>query len=371
MQFKFRRVPVGGFFTDLPSQATFGLAMEDMESFVDSGYLDRITNAVLFLNLFLLAAYSLRDLGMPLINFDQNMWSTIELCFSVLFVFELGVRLAVDSPQEYFSVLGQKFDCIAILAPFVAGILFLLPQKYFGRDELVYLSVLRTLRLLRLLASTETFSFIAGCTWRVVSGSHAPFALLLAVMYVFASIGGNLFGGLIFDGNETLDGTDFRALNYDILNFNSLSLAMNTLALSVVLGVIPQVFEATTIVSSFWVSFFFWGAFYVCGVLVAFNVLTSFIISLFLRMYEVGEEGARIDMESTHVLFRRNSTGIVVIDTTGIDDVYKKLFMDDELEYSKIMRIYANDAKIIIPSTIARKKSVVRNMHGGLKPEIP
>ena len=56
-----------------------------------------------------------------------------------------------------------------------------------------------------------------------------PGLLLFLVYYIFATLGIQLFGGLIYEGNEALAPTGFAAGEYWPLNFNDFPSGMVTL----------------------------------------------------------------------------------------------------------------------------------------------
>jgi hypothetical protein len=82
---------------------------------------------------------------------------------------------------------------------------------------------------------------------------------------------------------------DYRDSNYEILNFNDFGLGMVSLFVNLVTAFVPEFYEAFCAVSDFpWLAVVFWVSFYVVGVMVVFNVFASFIIDLFLAVYEQG-----------------------------------------------------------------------------------
>ena len=91
---------------------------------------------------------------------------------------------------------------------------------------------------------------------------------------------------------------DYRDSNYEILNFNDFGLGMVSLFVNLVTAFVPEFYEAFVAVSSTpWLAVVFWVSFYVIGVMVVFNVFASFIIDLFLAVYEQGSV-AEIETEA-------------------------------------------------------------------------
>ena len=51
--------------------------------------------------------------------------------------------------------------------------------------------------------------------WRMFLASSDAIGLLFGCLFIYAVAGVMLFGGLIFDGNDALDETDYRDSGYD------------------------------------------------------------------------------------------------------------------------------------------------------------
>ena len=95
--------------------------------------------------------------------------------------------------------------------------------------------------------------------------------------------------GTFLAGNEDLADTDYRDSGYDILCFNDMGLAMVSLYVNLITAFVPEFYEAFCAVSSTpWLAVLFWVSFYVIGVMIVFNVFASFIIDLFLAVYDQG-----------------------------------------------------------------------------------
>ena len=169
---------------------------------------------------------------------------------------ELGCKLCCVSWKEYWADAGNKMDCSATLILFAVGVLWADPTIYISDETMRYFTILRLLRLVRLLAQVSTdesvqftkkrlfyrrftvnsfpsilsvislsnymlynppgdrnlshkspsqverFAFICTCIWKMMMASKEAIGLLFGILYIYATLGVMMFGGLIYDGNE-------------------------------------------------------------------------------------------------------------------------------------------------------------------------
>jgi len=290
--------------------------------------LDGIVIVVLAVNSVLVVIQSLRDLADLDDVAEDNAWSAVNFAFSILYMCELCLRLCVVPFIEYWSQASNKFDFFATVTLFSAGVCWAAPQIYVPEEMLRFFLLLQMLRLLRLLSRVPQLTFIIGCMVRMMQASSEAIGLLFGVLYLYAFLGVLLFGGLIYDLNPALEGTDYRDSNFDVLNFNDMALGMVSLFANLVTAFVPEFYEAYTAVHTYpIVAVAFWVSFYIVGILVIFNIFASFIIDVFLAQYESNEKSiAEQETTSTHV-----AAGFKVVTTfRGSDDIYQKVFMEDE-----------------------------------------
>jgi hypothetical protein len=343
LQFSFVRVKTGGFYDSLGFLSGVLPTKEHLESFV-AKRLDPIMNFILLINSVLVIVESLQDLG----DFDtvatDTMWASVEFGFSFLYVFELLTRLTVIGWLEYWEENSNKFDFAVTVALFGVGVLWAIPFVYIPDEVLRYFTILRLLRLLRLLASLPQFSFICGCIWRMLMASKEAIGLLFGCMYLYAFAGVMLFGGLIYEGNEDLEGTDYRDSGYEILCFNDMGLAMVSLYVNLITSFVPEFYEAGTAVFPIpGVASLYWVSFYIIGILMVFNVFASFIIDIFLALYEDQDEPDIATREEGSVAQIEGQKATATY--SGSDDIYQKLFLEKgSEEYEEVIAVFKEKA---------------------------
>mmetsp|Transcript_97632 Transcript_97632/g.279235 ORF Transcript_97632/g.279235 Transcript_97632/m.279235 type:complete len:464 (+) Transcript_97632:1339-2730(+) len=329
MQYCLQRAPVGGWMQD--ASPAFNEWVRGPAAFGATN-LDSLINYVLVVNSVLVLMESFQDLGDFQTPMSDNAWATIEFMFSFVYMGELGCKLCCISWKEYWADAGNRMDCSATLILFAVGVLWADPTIYISDETMRYFTILRLLRLVRLLAQVERFAFICTCIWKMMMASKEAIGLLFGILYVYATMGVMLFGGLIYDGNEALspDGEDldYRDSNYEILNFNDFGLGMVSLFVNLVTAFVPEFYEAFCAVSDFpWLAVVFWVSFYVVGVMVVFNVFASFIIDLFLAVYE---QGSIEEIETEAEQAAEALEGYVTLGKfKGSDAMYKEMFLED------------------------------------------
>merc|ERR1712178_312071 len=154
----------------------------------------------------------------------------------------------------------------------------------------------------------------------MLMASKEAIGLLFGCMYVYAFLGVMLFGGLIYDGNKDLEGTDYRDSNYEILNFNDMGLAMVSLFVNLITSFVPEFYEAG------------------CAVF-PIPAIASFFIDIFLALYEDRDEPdlATAELESAKAKDGEKVTAAY----SGSDDIYQKLFLEKgSEEYEKVITIF-------------------------------
>jgi hypothetical protein len=345
LQFNFMRVQTGGFYDSLGVLKGCLPSKERLTNFVTEE-LDTVMNYILIINSVLVVFESLQDLSNMDTTSTDGMWAAVEFGFSILYVVELFLRLTVMGWLEYWEDTSNKFDFIVTVALFGVGVLWAIPFIYVADEVLRYFTILRLLRLLRLLASLPQFSFIMGCMWRMLIASKEAIGLLFGCMYLYAFAGVMMYGGLIYEGNEDLADTDYRDSGYDILCFNDMGLAMVSLYVNLITAFVPEFYEAgvavfpvPAVAATYWVSF------YIVGILMVFNVFASFIIDIFLALYEDQGEPDLAQQEETSVIQTDGSKATATY--SGSDDIYQKLFLEKGSdEYNEVLDMFKKEAGV-------------------------
>lgn len=333
LQYSFQRVQT----TTYAQRHRPDLASSDfyagVERFVTSPAFGRLSTAVLLVNVVLVGCESYMDLSNTLTAGNEKAWALVEMAFSCAYMALLCGQLLVIPWDEFWLSAANRFDFAVTLVLFGAAVFWVLPYVEVSRQVLHHLTILRLMRLVAFLNKIERFKLIAGCIVRIVPASAGVVGLLFVAGSLWAALGVQCFGGLVYDGNPDLDGSDYLDSNYDVLNFNDFAMGFLPLFAMVTSGgPYTEFVEALNDVSAFrGAGYVFFITFYVVGVLVCFNVFAAFVIDAFLSQYADGRALAH-DAEADTLDQSRAGAGfrIVAHRRSAEDDVYKAMFLEED-----------------------------------------
>mmetsp|Transcript_45898 Transcript_45898/g.106710 ORF Transcript_45898/g.106710 Transcript_45898/m.106710 type:complete len:742 (-) Transcript_45898:164-2389(-) len=264
-----------------------------------------VMNCVLALNvLFVMIEswYDLRNVQEPKIFFS------IDLFFSFIYLFEVGMKLCRWSFAEYWTSTDNRFDFVTSVILAVAGVCFL--SAHVSKDVLRMLNMLRFIRLLKALSNIPAYQRVCVTIWRMVSSCKDILMMNFLVCYLWSAFGLQMFGGELYKDNPKFKGMDldYFASNFQIYNFNDMLLALLTLFGFVITGWVDQVSVVCMSltdpysVRSFIVSGFFFG-FYIASPLLAFNVFAAFSIDVYMKLADdaLGAAFTEVDTNMSRV----------------------------------------------------------------------
>ena len=220
-----------------------------------------------------------------------------------------------------------------ILLSFGAAVFWALPFVDVSRDVLHRLTILRLGRLLTVLNQVDRFRLICECVAKIVPASTGVVGVLFCAGAFWAGAGVQLFGGLVYDGNGALEGSDYLDSHYDVLNFNDFAMGFLPLFAMVTSGgPYTEFVEALNDVSGArGAGYYFFVSFYVVGVLIFFNVFSAFVIDAFLSQYTEAralahdDEADTLDQSCVEEGYR-----IVATRRSAQNDVYRAMFLEDD-----------------------------------------
>merc|ERR1719265_1594379 len=128
----------------------------------------------------------------------------LDLVFSLSYAGEVFAKLSVWSFAEYWSNTANQFDFWTTWLLLSTCLL----QGVLAR----YANLLRLLRLLRVLKQLKTLKsvqFMIATITQLVITSKDILTLLGVVVFFFTALGVQLWGGLLYDGNSLLEGTEY------------------------------------------------------------------------------------------------------------------------------------------------------------------
>ncbi|CAJ1348530.1 unnamed protein product [Effrenium voratum] len=201
------------------------------------------------------------------------------LTLTTLFLFaDVVLQMITFGPERYWNNqrLRHRFDVfsISLLVGFeIAACIPACPPDFLLRTLLM----LHISRAVCLVQHIKPLRYLVAMVAHLVPVYHQLGLLLFLVYYIFATLGIQLFGGLIYEGNEALAPTGFAAGEYWPLNFNDFPSGMVTLFVLMVVNnwfVVADGFMAVTDDSAA----VFFVLFFVCANLVVLNILIALIL---------------------------------------------------------------------------------------------
>ena len=304
-----------------------------LEAFVKSPLFPRVSMAVLLLNTAVVFLSSYLDLADTLTPGGEEAFAVVEMLFSIAYAALLVAQLAVEPFDEFWLHTSNRFDATVTVVLFGAAVFWALPFVDVSRDVLHRLTILRLGRLLTVLNQVDRFRLICECVARIVPASTGVVGVLFCAGALWSGAGVQLFGGLVYDGNGALEGSDYLDSHYDVLNFNDFAMGFLPLFAMVTSGgPYTEFVEALNDVSGArGAGYYFFVSFYVVGVLIFFNVFSAFVIDAFLSQYTEAralahdDEADTLDQSCVEEGYR-----IVATRRSAQNDVYRAMFLEDD-----------------------------------------
>ncbi|KAH6795492.1 hypothetical protein C2S51_036478 [Perilla frutescens var. frutescens] len=223
----------------------------------------------------------------------QDAWQRVEFVFGWIYVLEVILKVYAYGFVNYWRDGQNRFDFV-ITWVIVIGetATFLSPRglTFLSNGEWIrYLLIARMLRLIRLLMHVQQYrAFVA--TFLTLIPSLMPYlGTIFCVLCLYCSLGVQIFGGLVNDGNPNLSKTDLLDSDYLLFNFNDYPNGMVTLFNLLVMGnwqVWMQSYKELT--GTAW-TYIYFISFYLITVLLLLNLIVAFVLEAFF---------AEMDLES-------------------------------------------------------------------------
>jgi two pore calcium channel protein len=281
-----------------------------VQRFVKSDLFENIVIGMLLVNLVAVIIETTLDIQN---NASQRTWQYIEFALGWLYVVEMLLKVVVYGFHNYWRSAQNRFDFIITVTVVIAETLTnTLPSKInlFENEEWIrYLLIARLLRLTRLLVLMERYQVMVTTFLKLIPSLMPYLGITFCLMCFFCTLGVQLFGGIIHDGNPRLPGSAIAENDYYVKNFNDFPSGMVVLFDLLITGnwhIWMDGFVEVT--GNRWSQLFFW-SFYVMGVLFLFNLVVAFVLEAFfaeMEMHSAAKEAAGSDDNSTDDEDRRN-----------------------------------------------------------------
>lgn len=254
-----------------------------------SGGFDDFMNCILGLNFILVVTESVYDLH----DWKEPKWMTrLDLIFSLSYAGEVFAKLSVYSLEEYWSETSNQFDFWTTWLLLSTCLL----QGVLSR----YANLLRLLRLLRVLKQLKTLKsvqFMIATIQQLVICSKDILTLLGVVVFFFTTLGVQLWGGLLYDTNPDLEGSEYLEKKWAVLNFNDVPSGFAlwfVMLLCEYVACLADAVHRTTHTPMTWLVF---PLFYVSAVSIVFELVKAFTIEVFIDLHEKKDEEPEPEFE--------------------------------------------------------------------------
>ncbi|KAL3701106.1 hypothetical protein R1sor_019128 [Riccia sorocarpa] len=210
---------------------------QKLRQFVRSKYFEYIIFGMLGLNLITVIIETTLDIEN---DSSQLFWQEVELVFGWLYLVELALKVLVYGFSNYWRSGLNRFDFfvtwIIVIGETLAAFLPNGLPFFTNREWIRYLLIARLLRLVRGLLLIERYRVKVMTFINLIPNLLPYLGINFFLMCIYCTIGMQLFGGVVYDGNPKLEQTTMFENDYMVFNFNDYGSGMVTLFNVLVMG---------------------------------------------------------------------------------------------------------------------------------------
>lgn len=224
--------------------------------------------------------------------------------FTLIYVVEVFIKLSVKSFKTYWSDPANGFDFITTWLLFGSWSLKYIHNPELQRILMRYANILRLFRLLRVAKKLKKYprvQFMVQTVVKMVEAAGDILSLLSVVLFLFTTFSVNAFGGLLYEGNEKLEGSDYEEKSWYVFNFNDCIMAYTTWFTQLLCEYSPEWADALYRTSKYGAyAWYIFPTFYLLGVAIVFEIFKAFTIETYLALkeeHDAKEEGEDSESE--------------------------------------------------------------------------
>nr|ATG70803.1 ATCCH1 fatty acid oxygenation upregulated 2 [Juniperus scopulorum] len=272
-----------------------------LRNFVKGKMFDYIIIFMLFLNLITIIIETTLDIQN---DADQYIWQTVEICFGWLYVVEMLLKIFSYGFDAYWREGQNRFDFTItwiIVIGETLNLAFPHGLPILSNAEWIrYLLIARLLRLTRILIRIPRYSGIMATFFTLIPSLTSYIGLIFCVMCLYCSLGSQLFGGLVYEGNPMLEGTTLLENDYLVFNFNDYPSGMVTLFNLMVMGNWQIWMESyVKLTGTSWTLIYFI-SYYVITVLLLVNLVVAFVLEAFFAQSELETSSRDVETDQSN-----------------------------------------------------------------------
>lgn len=265
-----------------------------LKAVMTSGRFDHVVDAVLVVNAILLVRQSWSAIiGDPReedAGEDSKKFGLLELSLTLFYFVEAMLKMLVHGWGAYMSSGKNEFDFVVTMLTTGVSVYVVIPNEFNSLVAVRYVSMLRLLRVIRLLWRLKPFELVGGTFIRMMPQAYAMAKVVGLALYIFSVLGCQLFGGVINtdpanEYGQRLKGSAFAEARFWANNFNDMFSGVVLLfELLVVNNWFVLAGGFSTAVGPWAYSYFI--LFHLVGVVICLNIVVSFIIDTYHKEYK-------------------------------------------------------------------------------------
>jgi len=204
-------------------------------------------------------------------------------CVSLLYIADSWLKIVVFGRERFWyrSPTFYRFDFVCSHFVLLVEAFFLFNSRPIYGRSVVLVRLMRTCRLLRYITALRN---LYSLLTRLLPTYLQLAALLFLVFYIFATVGVQVFGGLIFESNKSLVGSDFANGDYWALNFNDFPSGLMTLFVVMVVNNWYIIADGFNRAAGTKFACLFFVVFFIVTNLIVLNIFVAFILECFLNL---------------------------------------------------------------------------------------
>jgi two pore calcium channel protein len=278
--------------------------------FYERDRFDMVMNIVLCVNFLLIIYESWFDLTD---RTEPWILGNVEFVFSIIYVLEMVAKLTVISWAQYWALSANKFDFWTTIILLLNSVLSVFPwvDKFLHFDFSKYANLLRVLRLLRVLKTVkrlEEVKFLAATIIKIVNLSRDIMTLLSVIIFIFSQVSVQLFGGLLYQGNPKLKGTEYEEKEWYVLNYNDLLMAFAVYFVSLLVEFEPVFAEVLGKIERTQFQWTITLFYYLAACAVVFELVQAFTIETFVELWNKHRDSLKKQKERAGAIARKKSS---------------------------------------------------------------
>ncbi|XP_068345598.1 two pore calcium channel protein 1-like isoform X2 [Pyrus communis] len=288
------------------------LFSEKLKAFIRSPIFGYIISFILILNLATVIVETTLDIEN---STGQEVWQVAEFVFGWVYVLEMALKVYSFGFENYWRDGQNRFDFVVTWIIVIGEtITFVAPEglTFLSNGEWIrYLLIARLLRLIRLLMHIQRYrAFVA--TFLALIPSLMPYlGTIFCVLCIYCILGVQIFGGMVNDGNTSLEGSELYENDYLLFNFNDYPNGMVTLFNLLVMGNWQVWMKSYQELTGTWWSIIYFVSFYLITILLLLNLVVAFVLEAFFAEMDLesSEESEENGKEEEGVKDRRRPLG--------------------------------------------------------------